>query len=321
MTDYRLSGTVPRFQLDRRPNRSRLKGKCPKCGGEKCLTYYVDAKTGQPVGDEFGRCDHERRCGYDKRPTGKDVGDRELWVSNNEVYKAFQMQMQRDVTNYVPETEYRKTIFPDKRNMLFSFMAEHWGEDKTEALFLKYNVGTMDLWGWKGCAVFWQVDKDFTCRTGKIMEYRVTEGMRDVKRVKDDYPHVTFYHSLKGGDYSLKQCLFGEHLLNFHDEKEVVNLVESEKTALICSIEKPGKLFLATGGLQNLRPEVMRPLLGRQVVAHPDKGEAFDVWKEKIEKNLFQYNIEVSDFLQKRNDVEDGDDMADFIIKLLKKKK
>lgn len=321
MADFRLNGMVPRFQLDRRPGRSRLKGKCPKCGGEHCLTFYIDVKTGRPVGDEFGRCDHERRCGYDRRPTGKDVGDKELWASNNEVYKAFQMQVNPDVTNFIPDNEFRKTIWPGDNNKLFAFMAEKWGYGKTSELFLKYNVGTMDLWGWKGCAVFWQVDENFVCRTGKIMEYKRTEDGNDIKRVKEDYPHVTFYHSLHGGDYALRQCLFGEHLLNFYPKDTVVHLVESEKTALICSISKPGALFLATGGLQNLRPEVMRPLLHRPVIAYPDKGEAFDVWSEKIKKNLFQHTITVSDSLQKMDEIGDGEDMADFIIKRMIKNK
>lgn len=322
MSDYRINMDIPRFQLDRRPGRSRLKLRCPKCGKERCLTPYVDVTTGQPVGDEFGRCDHERKCGYDNRPKGKDIGDRELWVSNNEARKDFKYPQNPDVINYIPMDDVLKTVYPDVRNVMFEFLSIYFNPELVESIFRRYYVGTMDIWKWKGCPVFWQIGKDYICRTGKVMEYYIKRGENcipiDVKRVKEgenEFPHVTFYHSLKGTDYLLRQCLFGEHLLNHFPENETVNVVESEKTAIICSINKPKKLFLATGGLQNLRPEVMGVLKGRKIIMHPDKGSAFDVWEDKVKKNLPYYNIKVSDYLQNNKELEDGEDIADLIIK------
>lgn len=320
--DYRSYGDVPRFQLDRRSGRSRLKKRCPQCGKDRCLTAYVDTKTGDEVGDDFGRCDHERTCGYDKRPTGKDVGDRELWVPNNEVRSAFKLPVQPNVVNFISYPEFAKTISPGINNIMFSFLSKYWGPALVSDIFRRYNVGTMDLWGWKGCSIFWQVDKEFICRTGKIMEYYIkqeNDQWIDVKRVKDDanggFPHVTYYHSLKGKDFLFKQCLFGEHLLNFFPEDIEINLVESEKTAIICSINRPDRLFMATGGLQNFRPEVMEAVRGRKMVAFPDKGSAFDIWKDKISKNLSGYKIRISDCLQKEEQISDGEDIADLIIK------
>lgn len=321
MSDFVQQGQVARFQLDRRPGRSRLKMKCPSCGKERCLTPYIDVKTGEPVGDQFGRCDHERTCGYDNRPTGRDVGDKELWVSNNDCHKAFRIPNKPDVANFIPYEEFAKTINPKgDNNTLFQFLSFLWGNDRVSDIFRRYNIGSMDLWGWRGCSIFWQMDKDFICRTGKIMEFyiKTDEKQRwiDVKRVKgDDYSHVTFYHSLKGRDFIFKQCLFGEHLLNFYPEDKVVNIVEAEKTAIICAINKPNELFLATGGLQNFRPEVMSVLRGRKINAFPDKGDANRIWKEKIYKSLPGLKITVSDYLQGLDDLNDGDDIADLIIK------
>lgn len=318
MSDYRVFDNVPRFQLDRRPGRSRLKARCPQCGKDRCLTLYVDVTTGQPVGDIFGRCDHERKCGYDKRPTGKDVGDKELWVSGNDCYKAFRPRENPSLINYIPFAEIAPTINPGMNNTMFNFLSSLWDRNLVSDVFRRYYVGTMDLWTWKGCSVFWQIDKEFMCRTGKIMEYCIKKddngNYADIKRVKDDFPHVTFYHALKGQDFVFKQCLFGEHLLNYCPQNKRINLVEAEKTAIICSINKPNEIFLATGGLQNMRPEVMFPLLGRKVTAFPDKGEAFNTWKEKIGSNLRGYNITVSDYLQNVDYVEDGGDLADMII-------
>lgn len=320
--DYRINGNVPRFQLDRRQGRSRFKMRCPQCGKERCLTPYVDAVTGQPIGPEFGRCDHERKCGYDNRPKGKDVADKELWVSNNDVKKDFKYPVNPDITNFVPMSEVLMSVNPASNNTMYDFLTIIFPPSEVRDIFRRYFVGTMNLWKWVGCSVFWQIDTSFTCRTGKIMEYYIKKdgdgNPVNVKRVKEgenEFPHVTYYHSLHGKDYQLRQCLFGEHLLNFATPEQTINIVESEKTAIICAIEKPNELFLATGGLQNFRQEVMNVLRGRKVVAHPDKGEAFNIWQEKIAKNLPYMNIKVSDYLQKVDSLEDGDDIADLIIK------
>lgn len=317
--DFRIYGQVPRFQLDRRPGRSRLKTRCPKCGKERCFTLYVDTKTGQPVGNEFGRCDHERRCGYDNRPTGKDVGDRELWISNNDVLKAFQISPNNDVTNFIEMKDVLETINPNESNTLFRFLSALWDRNFVESVFRKYMVGTKDLWSWTGSSVFWQIDKNFVCRTGKIMDYEIKEEngiMVDVKRVKDnDYPHVMFFHALNSQDYSLRQCLFGEHLLNFINPYEKINVVESEKTAIICAINRPDRVFMATGGLQNMRPEVMEGIRGRKIVMFPDKGSAIGVWKEKVARDLYGFDISVDESIQEKETVGDGDDYADYVIR------
>ncbi len=68
------------------------------------------------------------------------------------------------------------------------------------------------------------------------------------KRIKEPYNHVTWVHSvLHKGDYNLKQCFFGEHLLS-EDKSRPVALVESEKTALVASYYLPQFLWIASGG-------------------------------------------------------------------------
>lgn len=315
--DVRSYGEEYRFQLDRRPGRSRMKLDCPKCGKKRCFTPYIDVTTGEIVGPEFGRCDHERTCGYNNSPklNGKDI-----WVSRNDVKQAFLKQKVWDVINEITFCDFMKTVNPGASNVLFRFLASLWNERLVETIFRRYFVGTMDLWSWKGCPVFWQIDKNFHCRTGKIMDYKIKEEEGrwvDVKRVKEgveERPHVMYYHSLIGHDYLLQQCLFGEHLLNMFPEDQTINIVESEKTAIICSINKPSELFLATGGLQNFRPEVMESIKGRKIVAFPDKGSAAEVWKKKIAENLPYHEIKVSEYLNSVDSIGDGGDIADMII-------
>lgn len=317
-TDFRTYREEYRFRLDRRPGRSRLKLDCPQCGRKRCFSPYVDVTTGEIVGAEFGRCDHERTCGYHNPPKGKDLKDKSLWVDSKEVKMAFLKPRYGDIANYIEHEERMSCDIGLGENVLYRFLASLYDPFLVEAVFRRYMVGTMDLWSWKGCPVFWQIDKDYVCRTGKIMHYAIKkekEEWVDVKRVKEnDSAHVMYYHALKGQDYVLRQCLFGEHLLNYFPKDQTVNIVEAEKTAIICTINKPTELFLATGGLNNFRPEVMGALKNRKIKAFPDKGSAYDVWKKKIEERLPYYGIEISDYLNHVDSVGDGGDIADMII-------
>jgi len=61
------------------------------------------------------------------------------------------------------------------------------------------------------------------------MLYSPTTG----KRVKEPFNHITWVHkALKQPDFNLKQCLFGEHLLQ--DKTKPVAIVESEKNGYHC---------------------------------------------------------------------------------------
>lgn len=71
-------------------------------------------------------------------------------------------------------------------------------------------------------------------------------------------------------EWKLTQCLFGEHLLNDKDKVNAnVALVESEKTAVICSLLLPECIWLATGGKSQFNDRLMVPK-GRKVTAFPD---------------------------------------------------
>ena len=115
-------------------------------------------------------------------------------------------------------------------------------------------------------------------------------------------------------DWTLSQCLFGEHLLPLCPDLPVA-LVEAEKTAVICSAVFPEFLRLATGGLGQFNDRV-KVLLGRQVVAFPDLG-TYERWRKKA-KDYPLLDITVSDYLEK--DVtpqqrEMGADLADWVVK------
>ena len=58
-------------------------------------------------------------------------------------------------------------------------------------------------------------------------------------------------------------------------------LVESEKTALIMSLIKPDRVWLATGGKANFKEQMLWPLLGYEVAVYPD-ADALHDWAVRI---------------------------------------
>ena len=115
----------------------------------------------------------------------------------------------------------------------------------------------------------------------------------------------------------LTQCLFGEHLLPQHSDKTVA-LVESEKTAIICSAMMPQYLWLATGGKSGLTSERLSSLKGRKILVFPDI-DAFKDWQQKI-FTFPHLDIRISRLLEDNATPADRAahiDLADWIIQFL----
>jgi hypothetical protein len=153
------------------------------------------------------------------------------------------------------------------------------------------------------------MDHTGNIRSGKIMNYDTATGKR--QKNKDGKPLIHWAHSvLKIPNYNLKQCLFGLHLLN--ETTKQVAIVESEKTALIMSIEFPEYTWMSTGSLQGFKYEYLAPLKGKDIIAFPDKG-GYDKWQKTAEKlNEKGFEIEVSQFLE-NNEYDDGWDLVDVL--------
>ena len=153
------------------------------------------------------------------------------------------------------------------------------------------------------------MDHTGNIRSGKIMAYETATG----KRLKDenDKPLINWVHTaLKLPNYILNQCLFGLHLLN--DNVKQVAIVESEKTALIMSIEFSNCTWMSTGSLQGFKYGYLAPLKGTAIIAFPDKG-GYVQWLKTAERlNEKGFEIEVSKLLENKN-YEDGWDLVDVI--------
>ena len=179
-------------------------------------------------------------------------------------------------------------------------------------LMKRYYVGTSRHW--QGATVFWQIDSNGKVRTGKIILYNPQTG----KRVKQPFCHVTWVHSaLRLTDFNLRQCFFGEHLLASEKDKPVA-LVESEKTALVCSIHLPHFTWIASGGKNgSLNEECLSILQGRTLSLFPDLG-ATDYWRSKIPMmRQLGIHVQLYDYLERAATDEQrkqGLDIADFLL-------
>ena len=205
-----------------------------------------------------------------------------------------------------------------------------------EVLWL-YCVGA-DPNGW---SVFWQVNEQKQVLNGKLMKYR-PDGHRDkgeddiargrkpyttdwvhsrLKRKKsptDPWPNPELFNPDKQEEH---YTFFGMHLLDRYP-KSTVNVVESEKTAIICAIAYGSldyNLWMACGGKTMLSNERMEPLFSRHrhVVLYPDT-DGMDDWAEWI-KLLNQPDLTIQrEFFTKYYKPElDGTkaDIADILIR------
>lgn len=200
-----------------------------------------------------------------------------------------------------------------------------------------YCVGR-DKDGW---TLFWQVDADGNVLNGKLMKYLenghrdkgedvIAQGKRPFttdwihsrlkrkRRPEDPWPHPELFDPDK---QEAHYTFFGMHLLNRYP-KAVINIVESEKTAIICAIAYGSlemNLWMACGGKTGLSNKRMDPLFRqkRSIVLWPDT-DGMDEWTEWI-KQMNQPSISIQRDFFKRYYIPELDgkkaDVADLLVR------
>jgi len=284
---------------------------CPECHRHKTFSRYIDMQTGDHIADNVGRCSREVNCAYHFTPAqyfaSKSIADRPWTIARNATnifdHRPSTMDYGQSNTyrslsykdfepSYLPAGLLRLTVKNYENNNLVQYLATKFGEEVAYTQAILYLLGTSEHW--PGATIFWQVDGAARVRTGKIMLYNAETG----KRVKEPYSHITWAHSsslkslvgsqesaltqdlrLSTQDFNLKQCLFGEHLLQYEPQKPVV-ICESEKTAIIGAVRYPDMIWLAAGSLIGLNPGKCKCLEGRKVILVPDVN-AYEQWVKK----------------------------------------
>jgi hypothetical protein len=296
---------------------------CPACGRPHCFTYYVDEQ-GNELDPTVGKCDHDSSCHYhktpaeffrenpDKRP-GPDWRYQKVdWLEA----KKQKMKVLPVATCFIPPDIVLRSVRPQVESDFTTFLLSIFDPVVVEDLVNDYQLGVTS----KRDVIFFQLDLNGSCRTGKIMKYDPETG----HRIKDENQpnRINWVHSLmkQGGrlpaDWQLTQCLFGEHLLKQYPNK-VVALVESEKTAVICAGLMPRFLWLATGGKSQINDRLL-VLKGRKVVAFPDV-DGYDEWLRKLAEYP-ELGVTVSPVLQQNATAADREahiDIADWLLRYM----
>ena len=294
---------------------------CPACERPRCFTLYID-DNGNILHPTVGRCDHESSCGYHRTPRQyfHDHPEHRHFVIPSERSESRNLHHDRHARpdraspGIIPQSLIPP---PSRSNHLITYLKTMIPSSAIDRIIADYRLASTP----DHAIIFLQIDQDNQCRTGKIMQYNPATG----HRIKDpDKPgRINWLHSILKRkkqlppDWQLTQCLFGEHLLPQHHDKTVA-LVESEKTAIICSAMMPQYLWLATGGKSGLTPERLSSLKGRKIIVFPDI-DAFKDWQQKI-FTFPHLDIRISRLLEDNATPADRAahiDLADWIIQFL----
>lgn len=299
---------------------TRSRFECPACGQKHCFTRYVD-EDGNFLSELVGRCDHESSCGYHYTPKDyfrdhPEANSGHDWreLTDEERKRLFPVKKPQPPLCTIPIEYVTKSVRPEYHSSLTQFLSDKIDPLVLEGVVCLYQVGVTK----NRSAIFFQLDTQGRCRSGKVMKYDSSTG----HRIKDEkVPNaITWIHSIlkKQGvlpeDWTMTQCLFGEHLLPKYPDSKVA-LVESEKTAIICAAFMPRYVWVATGGKSQLGDK-LKVLRGRDVIAFPD-ADAFDEWSTKL-KGIPGVSIKISDYLEKNASLEDKQakvDIADLLLR------
>ena len=198
-----------------------------------------------------------------------------------------------------------------------------WNSKQRERLpniLWQYCVGR---WGDRVC--FWQIDEQGRPRGGKLMRYGMN-GKRDKDKVTGK---PGWMHNQEGvrercdmDHHEYRATLFGMHLLKKYPEA-TINIVESEKTALICATaygNMEQNLWMACGGLEFLKLDSIQTLIdeGRIIWIWPDK-DGVEKWRDKVSHMLSDKVRITTKFLEDFWIEADGakTDVADIILRLM----
>lgn len=213
-----------------------------------------------------------------------------------------------------------------EENALLSWMLQlPMQEDHARALknmIELYAVGTSLKGSTAGWMMFPQIDMEMRVRDIKFMCYK-SDGHRN----KDIRHSFDWLHSImeKAGKLDPKKshvdhCLFGLHLAKIFPKAEVC-LVESEKSALICSAfsDPNERIWMATGGKSGLNPDAIAPLVAgnRYIVLYPDY-DGYQEWTERADA-LDYARLSISRKPKDLHIEADGPkaDMADIMVRLM----
>ncbi|MVZ62139.1 DUF6371 domain-containing protein [Sphingobacterium humi] len=283
--------------------------RCPSCGAKGKFAMYIDVDTKEYIGDSVGKCERIDSCGHHYTPK-QYFEDNGIHQDPKPYFSQRPVKRVKIAPTFIDRKIMEHSFNAYEKNNFVEFLDDRFGTDVTIAVIVKYMIGSSKLW--EGSTVFWQVDKHKNVRTGKIMLYSRSNG----KRVRKPFDHIQWAHkALKLDNFNLEQCFFGEHLLA--GSSKPVAIVESEKSAIICSIYFRQFIWIASGSAQGLNKSKCEVLSNREVILFPDLKVA-TAWQEKANELKSIAKFSVSTFLEdnaSKEELEQGLDIADYLLR------
>ena len=226
---------------------------------------------------------------------------------------------QRSVTPVAIQRDYvSRSLDRNLRSDFVSFLKLQVANvDKIVDIVNTYQLGvTKD-----GHVIYWYIDKADVVRMGKVMAYK-PDGHRNKSFMPLSIPKELSKRGELSVGYAIKQTLFGEHLLGFSTNAyKTIGIVESEKSAIICSLCIPNLLWMATGSKGNLQKERLSAIKERLAILFPDTdtdGKTYSEWQSRVsELNAKGWHLQASDYLERVANAEQRQakiDIADLLI-------
>lgn len=213
----------------------------------------------------------------------------------------------------------RQVIGHLEENNLAKWMRSlKWNENeraRLEKAMFNYCLGTLTEGAQCGWTVFPYVDEFYHVRTMKYMAYK-QDGHRD-KSCNPKWWHTGRFDEKQN---RVEICLFGLHLSSMFKHAKVC-IVESEKTAILCSALYPQSewIWLATGGKSQLKVNMFKQFLDakRHVILFPDR-DGFDEWSSVANACKSRY-LKVSRSILDNWQESDGEkaDIADILFRMV----
>ncbi|MBX3291574.1 MAG: hypothetical protein KF881_01640 [Acidobacteria bacterium] len=250
--------------------------------------------------------------------------DRDKTISTRANGRTYRSDKRPD---HLEEKHLLDTLGDYDRNAFVAFLLNLF-PDETAAVWdaiKDYRIGTKQDY-----CVFPVIKRSGRFCKAKLIKYDRNTGKR-VSTDKDPSSISSLEHFLKrdgsiNDDFEKdKEVFFGEHLLSKYPGLPV-GVVESEKTAVICSIEKgvfPEMVWLACGSGSWLNAARLRKIgPNRKVWLFPDadsKGKWIEKWRQIAkEAKGHGMHVIVSDIIEKNATEEElkaGSDIADYLIR------
>ena len=279
------------------------KERCPQCGKMRFVPFVLTADPTVKAGPEYGRCDREQSCGYFRYPGGEVKADTD---------REFTPEPPKEPILIPAEYAVRDSVYSS--NSLYRAYCEIVNPLQLRVTMERYHCGTGSHYE----CIYYQHDGEWV-RTAKAILYG-KDGHR-VKTEDGGLPVWWLHKSPAMRQYTagkeLKQCLFGQHLLNRYPNARVY-VVEAEKTAVMMAAtdkEGAGRIWLACGGSQMLKGSIdLMPLMGRDVTLIPDDGQYWN-WRRTAEAYGWKC-IDIAP-LKARHHLPDGCDIWDVTERLL----